>query len=148
MSTDIYGPDDFGGDEYADAPLADPTPAEIDAFTRSERAHAEALENAAREALIAAAHRFFAEYDGATPAIRAVRFEARLHEYDDDHGARSRVECRVRLVLAADAVVAADELITIGEGAASLDDVVDTHGWAIPVDGAIVVTRDGTEVAS
>ena len=136
------GPDSFGGDEYTDE-MSDE---QIEFMWRANRKHAEEVKTASREALVAAAQQFFSEYDGEPHAVRAVRYEAALFESEDDRGVRSHINYRVRLVLVADAVVTADELGVLSDGASILDDVLLKHGWAIPVEGALVVTRDGVEV--
>ncbi len=153
-----FGPDSFGGDEYriddenatmADLGLDGAPPAVEAAFQRIERAAVEAREAEAREELVAVAREFLVDNDEKSrPAMRGVRFAARLHESDDDNGGvRTRVDWRVSLVFNDGASLEADDLDILSREVDDLEDALRMLGAiAVPMDGSLFVTREESVV--
>lgn len=153
-----FGPDSFGGDEYRiddeDATMRDlgldgDPPAVEAAFQRIERAAVEAREAEARDELVAMAREFLVDNDEkARPAIRGVRFAARLQESDYDcGGVRMRVDWRVSLVFNEGAALEGDDLHHLSREMDDLEDALRRLGaLAVPMDGSFFVTREESVV--
>lgn len=155
-----FGPDSFGGDEFRiddeDAAMADlgldgDPPAVEAAFQRIERAAVEAREAEARGELVAMAREFLVDNnERARPAIRGVRFAARLQESDDDcGGVRMRVDWRVSLVFNDGAALEVDDLYHLSREMDDLEDALRRLGaLAVPMDGSLFVSREDVTVSS
>ena len=155
-----FGPDSFGVDEFRiddeDAAMADlgldgDPPAVEAAFQRIERAAVEAREAEARGELVAMAREFLVENnERARPAIRGVRFAARLQESDDDcGGVRMRVDWRVSLVFNEGAALEGDDLHHLSREMCDLEDALRRLGaLAVPMDGSLFVSREDVTVSS
>lgn len=153
-----FGPDSFGGDEYriddenatmADLGLDGDPPAVAVALQRAERAAVEAREAEARGELVAMAREFLVDNDEKSrPAMRGVRFAARLHESDDDHGGvRMRCDWRVSLVFNDGAALEGDDLDRLSREICDLEDALRRLGaLAVPMDGSFFVTREESVV--